>query len=66
MHLRNAVEIQGDGIGSENGLCESNETCLNTPNIGSYQGHGRLVSAGTFTNGAITGVTLMQYATNGR
>jgi hypothetical protein len=25
-----------------------------------------VVSAGTFTDGAITGVTLLQYATNGR
>jgi len=64
--LRNAVEIMGDGIGDENGLCGSNETCLFTPNIGSYQGHGNLVSAGAFTDGAIAGVTLMQYETNGR
>lgn len=64
--LRNAVEIIGDFIGNDNGLCESNETCLYTPNIGSYQGHGNLVSAGAFTDGTITGVTLMQYETNGR
>ncbi len=64
--LRNAIEILDDGIGNENGLCESNETCLYTPNIGSYQGHGGLVSAGAFTDGTITGVTLMQYETNGR
>ena len=35
-------------------------------NIGSYQGHGTLISAGTFTNGTLTGITLMRYATNGR
>lgn len=64
--LRNAVEILDDGIGNENGLCESNETCIYTPNIGSYQGHGSLISAGDFTDGTITGVTLMQYETNGR
>ncbi len=63
--LRNSVEIMEDGVGNENGLCESNETCLFTPNIGSYQGHGNLVSAGAFTDGTITGVTLMQYETNG-
>ena len=64
--LRNAVEIFGDGIGNENGLCESNETCLYTPNIGSYQGEGSLISAGAFSDGAIlTGITLMQYGTNG-
>jgi hypothetical protein len=37
--LRNAVEIFGDGVGNENGICESGEECLYTPNIGAYQGH---------------------------
>jgi len=60
--LRNAVELTGNS----NSLCESGETCLYTPNIGAYQGHGNLVSAGTFTDGTITGVTLMKYETNGR
>lgn len=65
-YLRNASEIMGDGMGNENGLCESNETCLFTPNIGSYQGHGSLVSAGSFADGdTITGVTLMKYESNG-
>lgn len=60
--LRNAVELTGNG----NGLCESNETCLYTPNIGSYQGEGNLISAGTFTNGTtLTNITLKQYDTNG-
>ena len=63
--LRNAVEIAGDGIGNDNGLCESGETCRYTPNIGSYQGSGDLVSAGAFTGGSLTGITLMKYATNG-
>ena len=66
VYLRHAVEISGDGIGNDNLLCESGETCLYTPNLGSYQGHGTLVSAGPFTGGTITGVTLMQYGTNGR
>jgi len=60
--LRNAIELTGNG----NGLCESGETCLYTPNIGAYQGHGNLISAGTFTDGTITGVTLMKYENNGR
>jgi len=64
--LRRAVEISGDGIGNDNGLCESGETCVYTPNIGSYQGHGNLVSAGTFIDGTLTGITLMKQATNGR
>jgi parallel beta-helix repeat protein len=64
--LRNAVEIQGDEMGNENTLCESGETCLYMPNMGSYQGHGNLVSAGPFTDGTITGVTMLMYETNGR
>ncbi len=63
--LRRAVEIEGDGIGNDNTLCESNETCLSTLNIGAYQGHGNLVDAGAITDGAITGVTLKRYQTNG-
>lgn len=64
-YLRGAIEIAGDDIGNDNGLCESNETCLYTPNIGSYQGSGSLVSAGVFTGGTITGVTLLKFETNG-
>jgi len=63
--LRNAVEILDDGIGNENGLCESDETCLFTPNVGSYQGHGNLIPAGTFVDGIISGVTLLRYESNG-
>jgi hypothetical protein len=74
--LRNTVEIIGDGIGNENGFCESNEACLFTPNIGAYQGHGNLVSASTTvantptcsdigTGGSITNVTLYKYESNG-
>ncbi len=64
--LRNASEIADDSIGNNNGLCESGETCLYTPNMGSYQGHGTLQSAGVFTDGdTLTGITLMQYPTNG-
>jgi hypothetical protein len=65
-YLRNAVEIFDDGIGNDNGLCESGETCLFLRNNGSYQGHGNLVSAGTFTNGTLTGITLLKYSSNGR
>lgn len=65
-YLQHAIEIPADGSGNDNLLCESGETCLYTPNIGSYQGHGDLVDAGMFTDGAVTGVTLMKYANNGR
>lgn len=64
--LRNAFEVFGDGIGNDNGLCESGETCIVTPNIGAYQGHGNLVSAGSIgAGGTIQNVTLMRYQTNG-
>ena len=58
--------LSSDGIGNENGLCESNETCLMTPNIGAYQGHGELVDAGTYSDSDLTNITLVRYAENGR
>lgn len=64
--LRDSVELIFDGEGDDDNLCESNETCLYSPNAGGYQGHGALVSAGAFTDGEITGVTLLRYETNGR
>ncbi|MDX1959083.1 MAG: hypothetical protein SFU98_10960 [Leptospiraceae bacterium] len=74
--LRNAVEIFGDGVGNENGICESGEECIYTPNIGAYQGHGNLIPANTTTSttnscsdidssGTITNVKLWKYETNG-
>lgn len=48
--LRNAYEILGDWIGNDDGLCNSNEDCIYTPNIGAYQGHGDLVAASTSNN----------------
>lgn len=63
--LRNATEIIGDGMGNDNLMCETGETCLFTPNIGSYQGHGSLQSAGTFIDGDITDVILLKYSNNG-
>lgn len=64
--LRNAMEIAGDGIGNDNYLCESGETCLYLPNIGSYQGHGNIISAGSIgTGGVLENITLLKYETNG-
>jgi hypothetical protein len=64
--LSNAQEVQGDGIGNDNLLCETGEVCQYMPNIGVYQGHGLMGSAGSFTPGAVTDVTLMRYTVNGR
>jgi hypothetical protein len=64
--LAHAVEIVGDGLGNENGLCESNEVCLFTPNIGSYQGHGSLtVGPSVGAIGGVSSVVLQQYSQNG-
>ena len=67
--LRNSVELINDGVGNDNGLCEANEDCLLTPNIGSYQGHGNLVSSSTLSGGCpdvtTQGIKLYQYETNG-
>lgn len=63
--LKHAWELLEDGIGDNDGLCESNETCEVARNIGGYQGHGPLVSAGAFTPGTLTGITLVQRQSNG-
>jgi hypothetical protein len=63
--LNHAWELVDDGAGDDDGFCESNETCEYAPNIGGYQGHGPLVSAGAFTAGRLVGVTLMRRQTNG-
>ena len=61
------ILIHRDLIGNDNGLCESGETCLYTPNLGSYQGHGALVPVGNaFVPGLLTNVTLLRYSVNGR
>ncbi len=59
--LAHALESSGDG----DGLCESDERCLHTPNVGAYPGHGQLQTV-PFTDGAIRGVTLQHYDQNGR
>lgn len=63
-YLTNAYEILGTG-GNNNGLCESNETCLYSPNFGAYQGEGDFWSnTCTFQNGTITNVKMYAYPTN--
>lgn len=60
-----ARELMADGVGNENGLCESGEACVFAPNVGAYQGHGPLVSSSASTNGAVTGVQLYEFEANG-
>lgn len=61
--LKYAAEINDDLKGNNNGLCESGEACIYTPNIGAYQGEGDPFSGGTcnFANGIVTGVTVYKY-----
>jgi hypothetical protein len=56
--LLGAREIDDDGIGNDNLLCESNEACLVAPNIGADLGDGLAEPAGTFNGGGVTSVTL--------
>jgi hypothetical protein len=61
--LKHAVEHVGD----DDGLCQSGETCLYAPNAGYYLGDGDPTGhACTFSNGLVTGVTMLRYPTNGR
>jgi hypothetical protein len=66
--LINPQEIIFDDTGDDDGLCESNEACIYSPNIGAYQGHGDYKAAGTctFQNGTVTNVQMDAYPTNGR
>ena len=65
--LKNAVEIIGDGIGNENGLCESGEACIYAPNAGAYQGEGDYTAQTcTYTGGnGVINVTMYGYPTDG-
>ncbi|MCM2278594.1 MAG: right-handed parallel beta-helix repeat-containing protein [Oligoflexia bacterium] len=64
--LRNAIELQGDGGGNDNGLCETGEACLYTPNFGAYQGDGDYLANGPclFQDGTVSGVTLYAHPSN--
>lgn len=59
----------GDRVGDDDGLCESNEACAYAPNVGAYQGHGDPKPGGTclFTGGnGVTAVQMYAYPINGR
>jgi hypothetical protein len=65
LFLRNAYEIVDDGIGDNDGLCESSEACVYMPNVGAYQGHGTLNTC-VFQDGTIFDVTMYGHSSNGR
>lgn len=64
--LKHANEIVWDVIGDDDGLCESNEACIYTPNFGTpYQGSGDYTSNFCiFQDGTISGVKMYAYPTN--
>jgi hypothetical protein len=55
------VELRGGAFGNNNGLCETLEDCLFTPNIGSYQGEGDLNELDLIDNGVIEDVLLFDH-----
>jgi len=64
--LRAAVEVMLDELGDDDGLCESNEACIYSPNLGAYQGEGDFeAQTCTFVDGTVSGVTMYGYPTNG-
>ncbi len=66
IYLLNAKEILLDHIGDEDGLCETDESCLYTPNFGAYQGHGVVSTVPCiFASGTVANVVMYAYATNG-
>ena len=62
--LVSALEILDDGLGDDDGYCESQERCLHLPNAGAYQGHGALEEL-PLGDGAVMGVELWRFADNG-
>ncbi len=64
--LINALEILDDVDGNDNGLCETGEACIYSPNFGAYQGEGDYLAGGTclFQDGVVTGVSMYAYPTN--
>lgn len=66
--MKNAIEIFDDGVGNDNGLCESSEACIYAPNVGAYQGEGSLSShyCTTNTSSGVTNASLYIYSTLGQ
>ncbi len=64
--LRNAIEIDGDGVGNDNGLCESNEDCIYAPNIGAYQGSGGITTGYCVPTGGsvLSNIKIFKYNSN--
>jgi hypothetical protein len=65
-YLTNAIEYLAVSTGDLDGLCESGEACIYTPNFGAYQGHGSIVGPCIFSAGDVANVQMYSWETNGR
>lgn len=63
--LRNATEILWDGVGDEDGLCESNEACIYSPHHGAWQGDGAVREPCRFQSGVVSEVVMRAYQDSG-
>ncbi len=65
--LPNALELIGEGVGNDDGLCEAGEACVMATNVGAYVGHGSLqersLAAGETL--PLEGIALLRYSDNG-
>jgi len=65
--LANAWEPWGDSSGDDDGICETGEICVYSPNFGAYQGHGDFTTQSCTQPSGTTVVptTLFYFPTNG-
>jgi hypothetical protein len=64
--LIHAIELIGDEVGDDDGLCETGEACVYAANLGAYQGDGDSdESTCSVADGLVSGVTLGVYESNG-
>jgi hypothetical protein len=54
--LANALELTEDGIGNDDGLCESNEACSYSSAFGAHQGSVNFAETCNFTNGLLNNI----------
>lgn len=57
-----AFEEALDGVGDDDGLCESSEACIISQNAGAYQGEGTIQNSCTFSGSGVTGVTMRAFS----
>ena len=65
-YLLNAVEDSSAPTSNENGLCESGESCIYSPNFGAYQGEGATLSCNFSSSNGLENVKIKTFSINGR